>query len=241
MKIAVCDDDKATREHIISLIKEQIQDAEIVTFGSGEEMLKAQEDFDISFLDVEMKELSGMDVAKQIRQEQEEKGSARSIIIFVTGYEKYMNDAFDVLAFHYLLKPINEEKFRTVFERALKELSAIEERTKRYILVRNSGTQQRVYIKDIYYIESANKKVIIHTKAGVLESYGTMEELGQMTGSGFYRCHRCYLVNMEKIVSYNADTIQVANGDKLILAQKKYNDFIKQYMKYAKDGGIVNV
>ncbi len=241
MKIAVCDDDKATREHIISLIKEQIQDAEIVTFGSGEEMLKAQEDFDISFLDVEMKELSGMDVAKQIRQEQEEKGSARSIIIFVTGYEKYMNDAFDVLAFHYLLKPINEEKFRTVFERALKELSAIEERTKRYILVRNSGTQQRVYIKDIYYIESANKKVIIHTKAGVLESYGTMEELRQMTGSGFYRCHRCYLVNMEKIVSYNADTIQVANGDKLILAQKKYNDFIKQYMKYAKDGGIVNV
>ncbi len=241
MKIAVCDDDKATREHIISLIKEQIQDAEVVTFGSGEEMLKAQEDFDISFLDVEMKELSGMDVAKQIRQEQEEKGSARSIIIFVTGYEKYMNDAFDVLAFHYLLKPINEEKFRTVFERALKELSAIEERTKRYILVRNSGTQQRVYIKDIYYIESANKKVIIHTKAGVLESYGTMEEFGQMTGSGFYRCHRCYLVNMEKIVSYNADTIQVANGDKLILAQKKYNDFIKQYMKYAKDGGIVNV
>ncbi len=81
MKIAVCDDDKATREHIISLIKEQIQDAEIVTFGSGEEMLKAQEDFDISFLDVEMKELSGMDVAKQIRQEQEEKGSASLVII----------------------------------------------------------------------------------------------------------------------------------------------------------------
>ncbi len=68
-----------------------------------------------------------------------------------------------------------------------------------------------------------------------------MDELEQMTGSGFYRCHRCYLVNMEKIVSYNADTIKIANGDKLILAQKKYNDFIKQYMKYAKDGGIVNV
>ena len=241
MKIAVCDDDKATREHIISLIKEQLQDAEIVTFGSGEEMLKAQEDFDISFLDVEMKELSGMDVAKQIRQEQEEKGSTRSIIIFVTGYEKYMNDAFDVSAFHYLLKPVNEEKFCTVFERALKELSVTEERTKLYILVRNSGVQQKVYIKDIYYIESANKKVIIHTSEGILESYGKMEELERMTGGGFYRCHRCYLVNMENIVSYNADTITVVNGDKLILAQKKYNDFIRQYMRYAKDGGVVNV
>ncbi len=239
MKIAVCDDDKAAREHIVSLIKEQIQDAEIMTFAAGEEMLKVQSDFDISFLDVEMREVSGMDVADHIRQE--EQGSKKSIIIFVTGYEKYMNSAFDVSAFHYLLKPIDEEKFRNVFGRALKELYAEEERSKRYILVRNSGTRQKVYIKDIYYIESANKKVIIHTKAGVLDSYGKMDELEKMMGSCFYRCHRCYLVNMEKIVSYNADTIKVANGDKLILAQKKYNDFIKQYMKYAKDGGIVNV
>jgi len=241
MKIAVCDDDMATREHIATLVKEQIRDTAVVTFVSGEEMLKAKENFDISFLDVKMKELSGMDVAKHIRQEQEQNGSKKSIIIFVTGYEKYMNDAFDVLAFHYLLKPIDEEKFRTVFRRALKELSVAEERTKRYILVKSSGVQQKVYVKDIYYIESANKKVIIHTGAGILESYGKMEKLEQMTGNGFYRCHRCYLVNMEKIVSYNADTIKVVNGDKLILAQKKYNDFIRHYMKYAKNGGIVNV
>ena len=241
MKIAVCDDDMATREHIVTLIKELIRDTAVVTFASGEEMLKAKEDFDISFLDVKMKELSGMDVAKHIRQEQEQNGSKKSIIIFVTGYEKYMNETFDVLAFHYLLKPIDEEKFRTVFRRALKELSVAEERTKRYILVKSSGVQQKVYVKDVYYIESANKKVIIHTGAGILESYGKMEKLEQMTGNGFYRCHRCYLVNMEKIVSYNADTIKVVNGDKLILAQKKYNDFIRHYMKYAKNGGIVNV
>jgi len=239
MKIAVCDDDKAAREHIVSLIKEQIQDAEIMAFGTGEEMLEVRCSFDISFLDVEMRKMSGMDVANHIRQEEE--GSKKSIIIFVTGYEKYMNSAFDVSAFHYLLKPINEEKFRNVFGRALKELYAAKEQAKRYILVRNSGTKQKIYIKDIYYIESANKKVIIHTRTGILDSYGKMDEWEQMTGSGFYRCHRCYLVNMEQIVSYNADTIKVVNGDKLILAQKKYNDFIRQYMKYAKDGGIVNV
>lgn len=171
MKIAVCDDDMATREHIATLIKEQIRDTAVVTFVSGEEMLKAKENFDISFLDVKMKELSGMDVAKHIRQEQEQNGSKKSIIIFVTSYEKYMNDAFDVLAFHYLLKLIDEEKFRTVFGRALKELSVAEERTKRYILVKSSGVQQKVYVKDIYYIESANKKVIIHTGPGILERF----------------------------------------------------------------------
>ena len=241
MKIAVCDDNRAAREHIISLINEQIEGADITAFATGEEMLKSQEDFDISFLDMEMDEVSGMDVARHIRHDQEEKGSTKSIIIFVTGYNKYMNDAFDVSAFHYLMKPINEEKFRTVFERAIKELSAAEERTNRYILIKSSRTQQRVYLKDIYHIESANKKVIIHTTTGILENYGKMEEFEQMTGGSFYRCHRCYLVNMEKIASYTADTIQVTNGEKLILAQKKYIDFVKKYMKYAKNGGIVNV
>ena len=246
MKIAVCDDDRAAREHMISLIKEQAPDAEITAFASGEEMLKSQEDFDVSFLDMEMGAVSGMDVARHIRQRQEEKGTAKDvrtprIIIFVTGYDKYMNDAFDVSAFHYLLKPVNEEKLRSVFRRALKELSAAEERTRRYILVKSHGVQQRVYLKDIFYIESANKKVVLHTGEGVLECYGKMEELEQMTGSGFYRCHRCYLVNMENIVSYSASEIQVTNGDTLILAQKKYADFVKSYMKYAKEGGIVNV
>lgn len=76
MQISVVDDDKAAREHIVSLIKEQIQDAEIMTFATGEEMLKVRSDFDISFLDVEMGEVSGMDVANHIRQE--EQGSKKS-------------------------------------------------------------------------------------------------------------------------------------------------------------------
>jgi len=84
MKIAVCDDDKAAREHIVALIKEQIQDAEIMTFATGEEMLKVQSNFDISFLDVEMRGISGMDVAEHIRQE--EQGKAKSIINVTTWF-----------------------------------------------------------------------------------------------------------------------------------------------------------
>ncbi len=101
--------------------------------------------------------------------------------------------------------------------------------------------QKKVYLKDIFYIESANKKVIIHTKKGIMETYGKMEEWEQAAGGGFYRCHRCYLVNMEKIASYGIDMIETVNGDKLLLAQKKYTDFVRRYMNYAKNGGIVNV
>ncbi len=120
-------------------------------------------------------------------------------------------------------------------------MSALEEQSKKYIVIKNSGTQQKIYLKDIYYIASSNKKVIYHTKNGRFDTYGKMEELEKELGNAFYRCHRCYLVNMEKICAYSADTIQVVGGDELILAQKKYTDFVKRYMRYAKDGGIVNV
>ena len=237
MKIAVCDDDRTTREQIASLIREQEPDAEVVTFEAGEEMIKSQENFAVSFLDVEMKEISGIDIAKHIREEQEKRGREKSIIIFVTGYREYMEDAFDVNAFHYLVKPLDEKKFHTVFKRALKEISTKHKLKKLSVIIKYNGMQKKVLLKDIYYIESSNKKVVFHTKDGKLDTYGRMDEWERKLS----RCHRGYLVNLEKITAYNVDTIDVINGDSLILAQKKYSDFVKAYMRYAKDGGIVNV
>ena len=241
MKIAVCDDEKATREQITSLIKAVKSDIEVVAFASGDELIKSKENFAVSFLDVQMQGTSGIDVAKHIRDEQERKGTEKSIIIFITGHREYMESAFDVNAFHYLVKPIDEDKFNVVFNRALKEVSVKEKRQKHSIVLKHNGMQKKVLLKDIYYIESSNKKVVFHTKDGKLDTYGKMEEWEKELGNSFYRCHRGYLVNMEKITAYSTDTIEVVGGDLLILARKKYSDFIKAYMRYAKDGGIVNV
>ena len=241
MKIAVCDDDRTTREQIISLIREQEPGAEIVTYEAGEDMIKSKESFEISFLDVEMKEISGIDVARHMREEQEKKGKDKSIIIFVTGYREYMEDAFDVNAFHYLVKPVDEKKFQNVFYRALRDVSTKIKQQEFSVIIKNNGMQKKVLLRDIYYIESSNKKVVFHTKDGKIDTYGRMEDWESELGDSFYRCHRGYLVNLEKITAYNVDTIDLINGDSLILAQKKYSDFIKAYMRYAKDGGIVNV
>ena len=223
------------------MIRGQAPDAEVMTFETGEEMIKSQENFTVSFLDVEMKEISGIDVAKHMRDEQDKRGTEKSIIIFVTGYREYMEDAFDVNAFHYLVKPLDEKKFHMVFERALREVSVKSKQKKLSVIVKHNGMQKKILLKDIYYIESCNKKVVFHTKDGKIDTYGKMEDWESELGDSFYRCHRGYLVNLEKITAYNVDTIDVINGDSLILAQKKYADFIKAYMRYAKDGGIVNV
>lgn len=240
MKIAICDDNLTIRKELFQLIQKQLLEVDIVEYQSGEELINTKESFDIYFLDIKMGKISGMDIAKHIRK-QEEISRQKSIIIFVTGYQEYMEAAFDVNAFHYLIKPIDVEKFSKVFSRAWKKVFVFEEQSKQYIIVKSSGTQQKILLKNIYYIESSNKKVIFHTTNGTLEVYKKMKELENTLGNTFYRCHRCYFVNMEKIYAYSTDNIQLTNGENLLLARKKYSDFIKTYMRYVKNGGIVNV
>ena len=132
MKIAICDDEEKTREYIMSHIKKQYPNAKICCFSTAEELIAGRNFFDICFLDIEMGSVSGIELAKRIRKEQGNSGK-RSIIIFVTAFREYMEDAFDVNAFHYLVKPIKEKKFAEVFQRAVNEVASASERREKYI------------------------------------------------------------------------------------------------------------
>ena len=239
MNIAVCDNDKNICEDIVKLIRKQNPAIKIFSFNSGDELLKCKEEFAILFLDI--KGISGMNIARILRFRQEIQGSMKSILIFVTGYREYMEEAFDVHAFHYLLKPIDREKFTQVLECALKEAEAIENEAENYLLIKVIDTNKKIPLKDILFIESQNKKVVIHTSDKIYETYGKMDAFEIVLGDLFYRCHRCYLVNLEKISAYQSDTIYLINGEKILLARKKYTDFVKTYLRYAIRGGIVNV
>lgn len=92
MKIAVVDDDKAICEAIAQLITNQESEAEVCQFSSGKEMLETGENFAISFLDIAMEEMSGLELAGKLRHEQERKGWVKSILIFITGYREYMEE-----------------------------------------------------------------------------------------------------------------------------------------------------
>lgn len=235
MKIAICDDNAEIRREILLLVKQSCQKAEISLFSTGEELLRSVLHFDIIFLDIEMGQLGGIEAAKKLRGRN--CGSKKEIIIFVTAYSDYMEQAFDVNAFHYLIKPINKEKFNRVFAAALKEITEIEP----FIVIKTFGDRQKLLLKDILYIESSNKKAVFHTKKGTVEVYRKMEELEQELSGRFFRCHRCFLVNMESISGYSYEEIKLINGESLILSKKKYPDFVKAYMRYAEGGGAVNV
>ncbi len=234
MDIAVVDDEKVIREHICRLIKKQKPDCHLEAYAAGEELLASGKQFDIVFLDIRMDDMDGIETARRLRQKQDE-----FVLVFVTGNREYVFDALDLYAFHYLLKPVDDVKFKEVLERAADE--AAKRQAKRGLFIKKKNLT--LDIDDILYIESRGKKVAIHTMGlrGIIEIYATMEELEGQLDEEFYRCHRGYIVNMAHITEYDNDSITVINGDKIYLTKKKYGHFVKTYMWYLQNGGIPGV
>ena len=112
LNIAICDDEKVIREQIKELAEKEMPCVCDGLYETGDALLAAGKQFDIVFLDIQMEGTDGIETAKRLRQRDED-----TILIFITGIREYVFEAFDVAAFHYLLKPIEEDKFREVFHR----------------------------------------------------------------------------------------------------------------------------
>ena len=228
MKIAICDNEKIICSYIADLIHKIKPEAIIKIFNSSEKILFSTETFDIYLLDI--KGINGLSIAQSIRQRQ----AVKSVIIFITGYREYMEAAFDVNAFHYLVKPVQHERFERVFASAWNEALTYKNQPDRSMLLKIGNVQRKIIVDDILFVESNNRKVNFHTSTDVYEVYNTLESVAKTLGDSFYRCHRCFLVNLSKIVDYNSDEIKLINGDKLLLSRKKYSEFVKIYLKYLK-------
>ena len=233
IRIAVCDDEKNIRIYLSSLIKKQPVECEIIEYASAEEYLSDGKEYDLLFLDIELhsqaSDIDGMDMAKRIRSREHSKQPS---IIFVTGYEKYVYDAFDVGAFQYLLKPVDERKFEEVFQRAAAQIASEAERQQKKLVIQYANASKAIPLEDIYYIESQSHKAVIHMKEEVLECYAKIGDLEEELQGQFFRIHKGYLVNLAYVEEYNKTEVMLINGDKLLISKYKYPDFVKAYMRY---------
>ena len=235
MQIAICDDEKNIRELMGDKILKQFPDAEVDFYSSGDELLLVDKLIDILFLDIQMSGKNGMETARELR-----KKDNKTIIIFVTAVEEYVFQAFDVGAFHYIVKPIDDEKFTEVLCRAVDELNTQnmykETPAEKYLMINNGGIHIKVTIDDIVYAEVFNRKVVIHKLNETIEYYGKMSDLEAIAGDGFFRPHRAYLINFKYVEKYDASTIYLEKGT-AIMSKQNYPEFVKKYMKYIQRRG----
>ena len=239
IKIAICDDEANIRAYLSSLIQAQDCPCEIVEYASAGDCLADTQKIDLLFLDIELAPsgsgLDGMALARKIR---ERATVTQPVIIFVTGYERYVFDAFDVGAFQYLLKPVDEEKFAQVFARAVEQIAANRENPQkgRVLTLQSANTSKTVPLDSIYYIESSNHRVELHLKDGEFACYAKIGDLELELQDQFFRIHKGYLVNLSYVAGYSKTEVTLTNGVRLLLSKYKYQDFVKAYLHFLKKG-----
>lgn len=219
-RFAICDDEPADlvyiQNQIREWVKEQHLEVDIREFASAESFLFAYEeekDFDVIFLDIEMGGMSGVELAKKIRDQN------KSIqIVFITGYMEYISEGYDVEALHYLLKPVKKEKLEEVLSRAVDRIGKQE----KALLLQSSGEMVRVPLYEIQFMEVQKNYVTIHGK----DNYSvkrTLKEMQKDLDERFFQTHRSYIVNLGFVKKITKNDVVLKDGMHLPLARGLYD------------------
>lgn len=221
MRIAICDDEKAQRGLITKYLQEWAREKgqilELSEFPDAESLLFCWEDdkcFDLLILDIEMGALSGMELAERIRREDED-----IPILFITGYETYMAQGYEVSAIQYLLKPLSKEKLFTVLERLQRKLGPEEKLT----FLTGEGVLL-LSPSEIWFAEAQGHQSLLGTARESYQLRHSMTELLRMLDGqkGFVRCHRCYLVNLRHICAITRTELVMDDFRRLPISRGAY-------------------
>jgi len=197
---------------------------EIRTFASAEAFLFAYENdktYDILLLDVEMERMNGIDLAKHIR-----KDNARAEIIFITSHFEFAGEGYEVDALHYLIKPVSDDKFIQVLNKAAEKLAA----EPSSVVISCEGETIRLFESDILYAESFLHYIVIHTREKnyrVKESISAFEE---KLSDDFFRSHRSYVVSLKHITRISRTTVHIGKVE-LPLSRGKYDEINRAFIE----------
>lgn len=226
MKIAICEDSREDLNTLQTMLRDALAhasvDAELCVYRDGETMLAALEagkTWEVSFLDIYMPGLGGVELAETIRAKNRE-----VVIVFTTSSPDHMADAYRLGAVHYLLKPFAQSDVDEALDRALRTVGQAQ-RTLTLIVARESV---KIRQADILYAESRDHATVLHTVNGTLRSYTSLDEIqDSMTNSNFLHCHRGYFVNPTHISEVGNDHFKMDNGD-LVPIRREGRAAVKQ-------------
>ena len=216
MKIAICDDEKKFLNKVKDLIVSNYAAHDKLTiceFESGEQFLshfKANQ-YDVIILDIEMKELTGLDVAEKIRE------TDKSVIIaFLTSHQEFAPKGYEVNAFRYLLKGQPEHMY-------IKQLRSIfneYHQSHMTIPVQMSNTVFNVAVSDILYFEIYKRTIVLHTRTNKYQFNGKLSEIEKDERLvNFVKPHKSYYVNLSYIDNIEPTAIIMKNSDKIPLSR----------------------
>ncbi|WP_025730652.1 LytR/AlgR family response regulator transcription factor [Atopobacter phocae] len=236
-RIAICDDDSLQVSHLEAQISKYFDEInvqyEIDGYYTGDRLVKAMSDladsYHLVFLDIEMEGINGIETAKLLRDI-----NRNFILIYVTSYEQYALESFEVSPFRYLIKPVSLEKLRVVLRDVLVELTA-----KRKFLFYQVGTEHfQVFLENIVYLYSElgrkiHLELVNDSSVSFYGKISTIEE--ELPQTHFVRVNSGTIVNLDYVASFNRSDVTMISGECITISRSRkkavvaaYNQFIER-------------
>lgn len=229
MNIFILDDEEVIVDSLSSMLK---------SIGSDKDNIYGYTDYrkflediktkkcDILFMDIRLDDTNGIELIKENGIYLKE-----TKLIYITGYDEYIEDVFETELVYLIKKPLNEEKVEKAYLKAIEKIN----KENKVIVVKTLKETRKVKINEIYYIESDARLVNIHLKNEVLVSYGKLSDMEEMLKGNFLRTHKSYLVNLERVKSYKHNQVILDNGKVIPISRNSISKVKNEIFDYVKE------
>ena len=237
LRIAICDDEEKQLNQTAALVKTYLRShsslhGQVEIFHSGVMLLEQAEKtggFDLYILDILMPQLSGIDTGRRLRALG--KGGE---IIYLTNFNDFAADSYDVRAFFYLLKPVEKEKFFQVLDGAVKKLNR---RRSSAVVVTTTDGPRRILLERIRYVERVGRCMRYYCTDGTVESQTIRVSFREMASPlladrRFYLCGASFVLNFQHVTGVNGQMALLDNGQTVTLPRTAATDFKKAWGSY---------
>lgn len=239
MRIAIIEDEQVHKELLSSYLQSWSRDGSVSividTFPSAESFLfewAEKKDYDVLFVDIQMREMNGMEMARAVRQD-----GSDVAIVFTTGITDYLEEGYEVEALHYLIKPIDEAKVRKCMDKVVSR-----NKQETYLILNHDGELKKVNEDSITYIEARGHGAVIEVMTGgnadkiqVLEVTDSLSELEkQLDMAKFVKCHRSYICNVERIHHIDKTSVYLDSGSSVPVSRRMYAEVNQAFIRHFK-------
>lgn len=217
-RIAICDDNGAACSEIENMIesffKTETIPYELDSFQSGEELLKELDHhvkYDLIYLDIELVRCNGIMIGRYIRENLMDDYTQ---IAFISAKESYALELFQIRPIHFLVKPFTSEQVISVLEKAME----LQGRQIKVFCYKIGKAENRIPYKEILYLSSEAKKIIVHTKNGQDYFYGKLSEQN-LPETDFVQIHKSFIVNKQHVTRFRFDSVLLTNQEELPISR----------------------
>ena len=231
LSVVVCDDLDEDRYTLARMVRRYADgngiELRLDTCGSGEELMSlfTPRRWDILFLDIYMGALSGAEAARRIR----ERDGDCSLIFCTTSREHGML-SYELHVSDYLVKPFTDGDVRGALDWVLQD----RRKKLRTLTVRADWNDVEIPLDELQYVEIQRNDFIFHLDKRALKARGVMAELEQtLGGGGFYRCHRSFLVNFDRVTGVEREGFRMRCGDLVPVSPRQKEEAKRLFMDWA--------